>query len=215
MDAQRGGDFYYASPGEQGRLAVVIGDACGHGAEGAEVLKELLPSVQGLLSGCPGPGKLLTELNLRIADRLPLDRFATALAVTIDPDAGLLMIANAGHVPALLRRATGGVSLIGRASGPPLGLLLSAVYQEERVRIAPGDTLVFMTDGMLEAVEPDLLQMSGLRRTIARAPGGRVHSSVGHMLDGMALARDDRMLLSVELLRGPRARGPSLRELSS
>ena len=72
-----------------------------------------------------------------------------------------------------------------------------------------------MTDGMLEAVEPDLLQMSGLRRTIARAPGGRVHSSVGHMLDGMALARDDRMLLSVELLRGPRARGPSLRELSS
>jgi hypothetical protein len=62
---------------------------------------------------------------------------------------------------------------------------------------------VFMTDGLLEAVETDLLQMRGLRSTIARAPHGRVHSSVGHLLDGMERERDDRTLVSVELLGAP------------
>jgi serine phosphatase RsbU (regulator of sigma subunit) len=208
-DARRGGDFYYASLGQQGRLAVVIGDACGRGSEGARLLTHLLPAIHALVRPGSGPARLLAELNRRVAIGVPIDRFVTAAALEIDAAAGVMLVANAGHVPPLVRRARGGVSLIGRASGPPLGLLRDAHYTEERVGIERGDMLVFMTDGVVEAVESDLVNMSHLRSTIARAPGGRVHSSVGRLLADSASEADDRTLVSLELCPEPRDLEPS------
>jgi len=197
-NARRGGDFYYASLGSQGRLAVVIGDACGRGSEGARLLTHLLPAVHALVKPGSGPARLLAELNRRVAIGVPIDRFITAAALEIDANAGLLRVANAGHVPPLLRKRDGGVALIGRASGPPLGMLKDARYDEETVEVERGDLLVFMTDGVVEPLESDLVNMSHLRKTIARA-GGRVHSSVGRLLRDVQCEADDRTLVSLEI----------------
>jgi serine phosphatase RsbU (regulator of sigma subunit) len=199
--AGRGGDFYYASQGTQGRLAVVIGDACGRGAEAAQLLAALMPSVRALVRPGLGPACLLQKLNREVAATLPEDRFVTAAAFELDLQAGVLLAANAGHVPAFVRRAAGGVLLIGRASvGPALGLMPDVTYTEERVELRRGDLLVFMTDGIVEAVENDLLEMRHLRQLVDLAPNGRVHSSVGRVLREVECTPDDRTLVCLQVL---------------
>lgn len=205
LDACRGGDFYCASLGEAGRLAVVIGDACGHGAEGARLISRLLPDMLRLTAPGMGPSRLLATFNRRVAAQMPVDRFVTSTSVEIDPRTGSVTIANAGHVPTLVRRATGEVELIGRTSGPALGLLDHCFYPEERHELHPGDVLVFMTDGVLEAIESDLVGMSTLRNVLAQAPAGSraVHDAILELLRARAIAperADDRTLVSVELL---------------
>jgi chemotaxis family two-component system sensor kinase Cph1 len=207
VNAYRGGDFYCASLGEAGRLAVVIGDACGHGAEGARLVSGLLPDMLRLAAPGMGPGRLLGTFNRRVAARLPLDRFVTAAAVEIDPRSGQVTIANAGHVPVLVKRANGEVTLIGRTSAPALGLLDHCIYPEERHTLAPGDVLVFMTDGVLEAIESDLVGMTTLRGVIAGSPAGSraVHDCILSRLRACCAGGpvDDRTLVSVELLEQP------------
>lgn len=207
VNAYRGGDFYCASLGEAGRLAVVIGDACGHGAEGARLVSRLLPDMLRLAAPGMGPGRLLGTFNRRVAAQLPVDRFVTAASVELDPNSRQVTIANAGHVPVLVRRANGDVNLIGRTSAPALGLLDHCIYPEERHDLAPGDVLVFMTDGILEAVESDLVGMTTLRGVLSRAPAGSraVHDCILERLRACCAQRplDDRTLISVELLEQP------------
>lgn len=207
VNAYRGGDFYCASLGEAGRLAVVIGDACGHGAEGARLVSRLLPDVLRLAAPGTGPGRLLGTFNRCLAGRIPLDRFITAAAVEIDPALRQVTIANAGHVPVLVRRANGDVTLIGRTSAPALGLLDHCIYPEERHALAPGDVLVFMTDGILEAIESDLVGMTTLCGVLSRAPAGSraVHDCILERLRACCASRpvDDQTLVSVELLEQP------------
>jgi len=206
-DAYRGGDFYCASLGEAGRLAVVIGDACGHGVEGARLVSRLLPDMLRLAAPGTGPGRLLGTFNRRVAAQMPLDRFVTAASVEIDPALRQVTIANAGHVPALLRRANGQVTLIGRTTAPALGLLDHCIYPEERHTLSPGDVLVFMTDGVLEAIESDLVSMPTLCSVLAQAPAGSraVHDCILERLRACRAERpvDDRTLVSVELLAQP------------
>jgi serine phosphatase RsbU (regulator of sigma subunit) len=183
---------------------VVIGDACGHGAEGARLISRLLPDVLRLAAPGTGPGRLLATFNRRVAAQVPVDRFVTATSVEIDPRSGVATIGNAGHVPTLLRRANGEVTLIGRSAGPALGLLDHCLYTEERHALKAGDVLVFMTDGVLEAIESDLLGMPTLRRRLAQAPANSraVHDSILELLraKGSQNHADDRTLVSVELL---------------
>ena len=199
VNACRGGDFYCATLGEAGRLAVVIG------AEGAHLISRLLPDMLRLSAPGGGPGRLLATFNRRVAAQMPVDRFVTMTAVEIDPRSGALTIANAGHVPVLVRRASGKVELIGRSTGPALGLLDHCLYPEERHELYRGDVLVFMTDGVLEAIESDLVTMPTLRQVVARAPAGSraVQDAILEHLrtrGAMTDRTDDRTLVSVELL---------------
>lgn len=202
--AGRGGDFYCASLGEAGRLAVVIGDACGHGLEGAHLVSRLLPDMLRLAAPGTGPGRLLATFNRRVAAQMPVDRFVTATAVEVDPHSGLFTLANAGHVPTLLRRANGDVKLLGQTSGPALGLLDHCIYPEERHALRAGDVLVFMTDGVSEAIESDLVTLPTLCDLVAHAPPGSraVHDCILDYLRarGANGRTDDRTLISVELL---------------
>lgn len=205
-----GGDFYAFALRKPRRLAVVIGDACGRGPAGAELLPGVLPRIHELLRAETRPSRLLTDVNYAVADAVPADRFITAAAFELDTRAGGLTASSAGHVPALIRRARGGITVIGRASGPPLGLVSECGYVDEYHRLAKGDVVVFMTDGLLEAVETDLLAMPVLRKLFASAPvgGAALHRALVRHLDGCSVARrpDDMTLVSVEVvadLRSP------------
>ena len=167
-----GGDFYLVLPRGAGSVAIVIGDVCGRGEDGAKLVPLVSPSVDELVRGALSPALMLSEIDDRLQKLLPLDRFVTLAAIEIDTHATELTLANAGHVPAMVRSGDH-VRIVGRASGPPLGLGCGASYAEERVSLAPGDVLVLMTDGLLEAVETDLVGMSSLKRLLARAPKAR------------------------------------------
>jgi serine phosphatase RsbU (regulator of sigma subunit) len=201
-----GGDFYAFELRDDNRMILVIGDACGHGNEGAKLLPSVLPGLEDLARSTSRPSQLLNELNQRLFAEMPSDRFVTSAVYEFDVDAGTVTIANAGHVPAILRDARGRVSVVGRASGPPLGLFRDCEYTDQRYRIGKHDVLVFMTDGMLEAVETaDLAKMSTLIDLVAAAPTGSrgMQRFLLGQVDGPAAYRcaDDVTLLSLEILR--------------
>jgi len=101
-----------------------------------------------------------------------------------------------------VRRAAGGAAIVGRASGPPLGIVEKPCYFDETHRFGSGDVMVLMTDGIVEAVETDLAEMPTLTALVAQGGGGSaVHRRVLAQLTGARRREpDDMTLLSLELL---------------
>jgi serine phosphatase RsbU (regulator of sigma subunit) len=199
----RGGDFYIVAARAPGRISIVIGDACGNGAEGEAQLAPILPRARELVRSGISPARLLLELN-RIAVRdLPLDRFVTAAALELDVAHGVLTAANAAHVPPLVRRAET-VSVACRHSGSPLGFSVASTYVDEHHDLIEGDLVVVMTDGILEAIETDLLAMSTARSLFAKATEGArgVHRLFLRKVAERTSGRrtDDMTFLAVEAL---------------
>jgi phosphoserine phosphatase RsbU/P len=209
----QGGDFYAFGLRGPNRLAVVIGDACGRGEEAARLLPNVLNRLAGLTDASVRPRELLRELNRQITGELPSDRFITGAAFEIDAHRGVLTVANAGHVPAMVRRASGAVTLVGHASGPPLGIFADADYFDDRCKLRRGDVVVLMTDGILEAIETDLAEMPRLTAVLSETNGGSgaVHRSLlAHLATKQGDWRgDDMTLLSLELLTDPIRPRPS------
>lgn len=196
------GDFYRLLPHAPGRIGIVIGDTCGQGARAAAYLARVQPSLDELAQSKASPAELLSELNRVAARSLPMDSFITAAAFDFDAKAGVLTIANAGHVPAIVRGASGLVSVVGSASGPPLGIEPEGEYEDERYELRRGDVVVMMTDGLLEAIEKDLLSMESVRAWLSQAPGeaSSVHRLLLRKLDECVARRfiDDVTLVTLE-----------------
>ncbi len=206
-----GGDFFVLVPREHG-LCVVIGDVCGAGRDAAQIAARIQPHVYTLAHLMSDPGDLLMALNRVACNLVPQDRFITAAALELDGECGGLAIANAGHVPAMIRRKSGGTIVVGRASGPPLGMLRQARYASTRDRLSVGDVAVLMTDGVLEAIEDDLTTMHTLAGLLAEAPEGAeaINRSIFGVVDRRSneTKLDDRTLLSIE--RAPRPLAPAI-----
>ena len=157
-----GGDFYTLSGDPQAGFSLLIGDVCGRGHEAARLVGKLRPTLEALGRSGLTPAQQLSELNRAACQALPQNAFATAVCLSIAPGSYQLRVANAGHVPPLVRSASAQPFVVGRASGPPLGMLSEAVYDEARTDLHPGDVLLLMTDGVLEALETDLVGMPRL-----------------------------------------------------
>ena len=199
-----GGDFYAFELYNAKRLAMVVGDACGHGSEGARLLRSMLPRLQAVTGSITRPSQMLEALNRLVAEEMPSDRFVTGAAFDFDAKAGVLTVSNAGHVPAIVRDIRGNVKVIGQASGPPLGMLGDCRYSDQSYRIAKDDVVIFMTDGILEVVEEDLAKMSKLMALVAEAPPGsrEVHRFLMDTVNGCARRRraDDQTLICLQIL---------------
>jgi phosphoserine phosphatase RsbU/P len=203
-----GGDFYTLAVRAPGRIGVVIGDACGRGPDGESQLSRILPKVRQLTLSGASPATLLTELNRTVAKELPTDRFVTAAAFEFDMGAAALTVANAAHVPAMVRRARDRcVSIVGHPSGMPLGIADSTTYLHERYELNRGDVIVLMTDGVLEAVETDFLSMSTLKRLLSEAAEGAadVHRFLLQRFEECTTGKriDDMTLLALEAMPEP------------
>lgn len=209
------GDFYLVVAPGAGRVSVVVGDACGRGREGAALLPEILPKARKLMHAGTRPGRILSELNRRARLVLPVDRFITAVALELDARVCTLTIANAGHVPAFTRSAGCLVQVVGHASGPPLGVVDGAVFREDCIPFRRGDSVVLMTDGVLEPLERDLCRMRTMKALLSTAPDGAGEISRWFLT---ALDRswkggrpDDTTLLCIEAIAAAAQAAPNLR----
>ena len=147
-----GGDFYDCFPTGDGRIAFVIGDVTGKGIPAALVMATTCSLVRFVAEQLHTPGAMLARINDRIAADTPEKMFVTCLMAVLDPLTGHLRFANAGHNLPLVRGRNGVRSL--RARGMPLGLLPDMVYEEEEDMIEPGELLMFYSDGIVEARNP-------------------------------------------------------------
>lgn len=162
-----GGDWYDAIPLPDGKVALVVGDAMGHGTTAALVMGQLRTAVRILARlGLP-PGDLLQHLD-EIAQELTTAQFATCVYALCDPGSRRLSIARAGHVPPILARPDGSCELLDLPPGLPLGVG-EAGYEAMEVEVPDGGTLILCTDGLVENRVRDM--DTGLAEICSLLPG--------------------------------------------
>jgi serine phosphatase RsbU (regulator of sigma subunit) len=88
-------------------------------------------------------------------DDQPAPHFATACYLVAEPAERRLRVANAGHLPLLIRSPSGTVRPLRLPPAAPLGLLVGG-FTETAVSFHPGDTLVMFTDGLVELPDRDI-----------------------------------------------------------
>ena len=152
---QVGGDFFRVMP-EDGGLLVVVGDVSGKGLKAAMTVSAIMGSLHDYASS--RPAEVLAHLNRVLHGRM--DGFVTCCAAHIAAD-GTMTVANAGNPAPYLNGEEMAVE-----PGLPLGILGEASYAETRYQIAPNDRLTFVSDGVVEATNPQG-ELYGFERTEA------------------------------------------------
>ena len=148
-----GGDFYDFFELPEGRLGLVVGDATGHGIPAALVMAAARSMLRAVAQASASPGDVLSRANEPLVMDIPPNMFVTCLYAVLDPESGHLVYANAGHdLPYLRRRGSDAVEL--RARGMPLGLMPGMSYEEKEVVLQKGESVLFYSDGLVEAHDP-------------------------------------------------------------
>ena len=147
-----GGDYYDFSTSEGGALTVAVGDATGHGATAATMVT-VIKSLFTAADDDSSPAAFL-DSAARTIRRMRLGRRNMALTLARLED-GAAVIASAGMPPVLLHRATEPAISEVAFEALPLGRLVGDAYEERRLELASGDTLLFMTDGLPELQNAD------------------------------------------------------------
>lgn len=152
---QVGGDYFDYVPLSEGRVAVVVADVVGHGVAAALLMARLSSQVRFCLAGGLEPGKALAQVNAAFGEIGIESRFVTFWLGVLDPNKKTLTVANAGHMPTMIRRGKGDVIEVGQEeTGFPLGVLDDTEYDEITIDLLPGHMVTMYTDGVNEASNP-------------------------------------------------------------
>src|ERR671913_336604 len=150
-----GGDFYDFLEFEDGHLGIIVGDVTDKGVPAALVMATTRSMLRASAQRLDSPGEVLKRVNDVIVRDIPPNMFITCLYAILDPETGLLRYANAGHdLPYRRRTSNGGAEEL-RATGMPLGLLPGMSYEEKEIVLERGETVLFYSDGLVEAHDPE------------------------------------------------------------
>lgn len=193
-----GGDWYDVIEGDDGVVAIVIGDVVGHGEEALVTMGQLRFAAQALVMLGRDSGHVLDWLA-EYARQIDGRPYATCFVAFFDPRQGTLNYSSAGHPPALLGMADGSWRWLSDARSTPIGVPASDSRPAATVEVAGEATLVVYTDGVVErageVIDTGLARMFD---AIVDAPNG----SVTALLDRVAAATsDDASFVRVHLRR--------------
>ena len=191
-EATIGGDWYDAFVLDDGRVVITIGDVLGNGLNAAVTMGKLRQAMQSVAFVVPRLDALL-DVGDRIVRADSEDTYATALAGIYDPKTRTFVYASAGHPGPIVRDPLGAIHEF-ESTGVMLGLRTAGDIRTISLTIAAGSTLVFYTDGLVEATR-DLDE--GHRRLHAAIGDARVaaaanpaHALVEHVLAGQSPTDD-------------------------
>ena len=157
-----GGDFYDFLELGDGHLGLVVGDATGKGMPAALVMSTTLGMLRAVAPSLDSPGEVLRRINEALSAHIPPSTFVTCFYAILEPESGRLLYANAGHnLPC--RRHDGQADEL-RARGMPLGLIPGMAYEEKEAMLETGDSVLFYSDGLVEAHDPQRREMFGFPR---------------------------------------------------
>ncbi|AXY68016.1 PP2C family protein-serine/threonine phosphatase [Thermosynechococcus sichuanensis E542] len=160
-----GGDYYDFIPItyglgdqqdiEQGRWGIAIGDVMGKGVPAGLIMTMTRGMLRAEALNGHRPSRILQHLNRAMQPDLESShRFVTLFYSEYNPQTRLLAYSNAAHLPPLLWRAETGIIHRLDTYGMLIGLDTRSQYQEAEVRLQPGDTVIYYTDGITEADNP-------------------------------------------------------------
>jgi sigma-B regulation protein RsbU (phosphoserine phosphatase) len=144
-----GGDLYDFVDYGPGRTAVVLGDVSGKAAPAALFAALVSGIMRSAALHRPEPAHMLALLNDALQERKLESQYVTMLFAVWDDESRTLQVANSGAVQPVFCRS--GQSNTIRVEGFPLGLFPNVTYEELRVATEPGDAIVFVSDGILDA----------------------------------------------------------------
>lgn len=200
-DVEVGGDWWDVHDLGNRCLALGIGDVSGRGVPAAAVMGQARAVMRAAGHARLGPVQALELLDAQLSEALTVPetaggvgsaatgwapvRFATACYAILDLAAGEVRLANAGHLPLLVRSADGAVRRVQAAPGAPLGLRVGG-FVEEVAPVRAGDTLVMFTDGLVESRTLDIDDgLAMLERALAAHGGADVEVVADQLLAAM------------------------------
>jgi sigma-B regulation protein RsbU (phosphoserine phosphatase) len=156
-----GGDLYDFLDYGPNRTAIVLGDVSGKAAPAALFAALVSGIMRAAAAQEPEPSEMLRLLNDALQERKLESQYVTMLFALWNDENQTLQVANSGAVQPVFCRS--GQSVPVKAEGFPLGMFPDVAYEELSVATQPGDVLVFVSDGILDA-EDDKEEMYGQDR---------------------------------------------------
>ena len=148
-----GGDYFDFFKLDGDCLAIVVGDVAGHGVASGLMLYGVRSCLYMLREELCAPLPVLARLDRMVREAGPKRMLVTLQVGIVDAAERRVTVASAGHPPALhCAAATGEVTELG-SSSLPLGTRLGAEPREQMVGLAPGDLLLFYSDGLPEVLD--------------------------------------------------------------
>jgi serine phosphatase RsbU (regulator of sigma subunit) len=170
-----GGDFYDFLELDEGHLGLVIGDVTDKGVPAALVMATTRTMLRASAQRLDSPAEVLKRVNDVIVRDIPPNMFITCLYAILDTRSGKLRYANAGHdLPYLRHKGRPGDASELRARGMPLGLMPGMFYEEKEAVLEEGDSILFYSDGLVEAHDPhyEMFGFPRLQGFVGAHPGG-------------------------------------------
>ena len=202
-----GGDYYDLLPLRQGGFAVTLGDVSGKGIPAAVMMASIQTLLRSLLQREEDLAVLLSDLNRTLYMSSTAERYSTLFCGVISEDRRSLTYVNAGHVQPLLLHADGELERL-PGDGLPIALLPEASYDQTTVALRPGDLLVVVSDGIVEAcnVAGDFWEEEEVERVVLEHVGcatlglpGALCAAVDEFA-GEAEQYDDMTVVAVRVL---------------
>jgi sigma-B regulation protein RsbU (phosphoserine phosphatase) len=148
-----GGDCFDTLPFGNG-LGVSIADVAGKGLPAALLMSNLQAAVRAFAQESAAPSSICGSVNRLLCRNMASGRFVTFCYARIDAVARRIAYANAGHNPPLLVRQDGSVERLSHG-GMVLGVFPDNAYDQSELPLRSGDRLLFYTDGITEARNPE------------------------------------------------------------
>jgi serine phosphatase RsbU (regulator of sigma subunit) len=195
-----GGDFFIAdltpTPDGGTSMVMVLVDVCGKGATALPDAVQFAGALRGLIVGVPGE-QLMPSANTFLMRQPSDESIATAVQVVIDLESGRYQIRSGGHPPVLHWHADAAQWVIDNARGTALGVVEDPEFDVSDGVLAPGDALLFYTDGVVESPTTDIETGIDWLRAAARDAlvAGGIAGVPARVLEQIAPGDDDRALL--------------------
>ncbi len=150
-----GGDYYDFIALLDGSLGVAIGDVSGHGVGPALFMAEARALLRAFAETEGDVSEIMRLVNRVLVANVDEDRFITLLLAKLDPRTRTLVYVSAGHQPGFLLSSDGVVKQPLTSTGYPLGILSDATFPASApIALEPGDIVMLVTDGIVEARAP-------------------------------------------------------------
>ncbi len=169
-----GGDLYDFVDYGPGQTAIVLGDVSGKAAPAALFAALVSGIMRSAAQQQPGPAQMLATLNDAIQERKLESQYVTMLFAVWNDQSRTLKVSNSGAVQPVVCRA--GASETVRTEGFPLGMFPNVAYDELVVAVGPGDVVVFVSDGIIDAENAED-EMYGPERLSSLLCSQREHSA--------------------------------------
>jgi sigma-B regulation protein RsbU (phosphoserine phosphatase) len=169
-----GGDYYDAILLDNGKICLSFGDVAGKGVPASLVMSRISSVVQSTLRYVDDPGEAVEAINNHMCASAVEGRFVTYILAIVDTHSHEMRLVIAGHMSPMVRKPDGTIEEFDEESvGIPIGVLEDYPFDVLSRTIQPGETVLFYTDGVSEAMNPagDLYGEKRVREFLRKSRG--------------------------------------------